>query len=395
MLLQAGDARIGVPFWAIPILYSAPIALMALVVSSNVLSTPAKQCLSIPLLASEILVPIAFTANNAVIDLTCSVVGYNAFIRFFDFFWISPILYGKPAYADMDYLHTELWSSMRKFPKKKEEKPKEYVKDKKFYHILIRLFYHAAICDIFGAWYATFSGRDAMALSAERPVLFFFFLCIAVFVLNSAFNAIGCGLQLFYCIYYEGGSYSSEQWRPLMMDPIISTSLDELWSVRWHQLLRTSWVAFGFRPMRFITQRALAKTVKNPLPIALMMGAIAVFAVSGLMHEYIIYCNVGWTVYRQFFAGQQFFFFFIHGIGMASERILKQVTRGMKFPRILARIVSHAWVFAWAYYTFPYFLDGFAYWHIWKDNPFEFVQPYVIDFLRAIPQARALCGSLL
>lgn len=180
-----------------------------------------------------------------------------------------------------------------------------------------------------------------------------------------------------------------------MMDPIISTSLDELWSVRWHQLLRTSWVAFGFRPMRFITQRALAKTVKNPLPIALMMGAIAVFAVSGLMHEYIIYCNVGWTVYRQFFAGQQFFFFFIHGIGMASERILKKVTRGMTFPRILARIVSHAWVFAWAYYTFPYFLDGFAYWHIWNDNPFEFVQPYVIDMLRTMPQARALCGSLL
>ena len=65
MLLQAGDARIDVPLWSLPILYSAPIALMALVVSSKALSTPVKQCLSVPLLAIEILVPIVFTANHA------------------------------------------------------------------------------------------------------------------------------------------------------------------------------------------------------------------------------------------------------------------------------------------------------------------------------------------
>lgn len=74
MLLQAGDTRIGVPIWSLPILYSAPIALMALVVSSKIMSTPAKQCLSVPLLATEILVPIVFTANNAGIAVSLSVL---------------------------------------------------------------------------------------------------------------------------------------------------------------------------------------------------------------------------------------------------------------------------------------------------------------------------------
>lgn len=348
---------------------------------------------------------------------------FNVFLRFFELFWIAPVLYGKPAYASMDYLHVELFSSVRKFPKtnKDGEKPKEFTKDKKVYHILIEMLYHAAVCDVVGAWYSTYTGRDVLDMQQSNPAMFFLFFVVAIFVLNSAFNAIGCGQRLLYVLWYEGGSYSSgkhmillffwtrqeflntccfvEQWRPWMKNPIIASSLDELWSDRWHQLLRSSWVAFAFRPTRFVAQRALAKHIKDPMPIVLLLSVASVFAISGLMHEYIIYANVGWSVYRRFFVGQQFCFFYAHGLATVFERVFRKVAKRVLPPAlynsIFARLVQHAWVVLFAYYTFPTFLDGFAYWGLWLDNPFQNTKPYVWQFLRTIPEARAFCGSLL
>ena len=68
------------------------------------------------------------------VDLNVAGVCFNGFLRFFEFLWIGPILYGKEAYSTSDYLYKEFWSALCKFPKpsKKndDEKPKEYVKDK-------------------------------------------------------------------------------------------------------------------------------------------------------------------------------------------------------------------------------------------------------------------------
>ncbi|KAI9497336.1 hypothetical protein BDB00DRAFT_784692 [Zychaea mexicana] len=369
--------------------------------------TTAKQLLSIPLLTIVFLTPFLLTCANGVFDLIVSVACYNLFLRLFEFYWISPLLYGKPAYAHPDYLYTEFWSSLCKFPKpskhkKKDDdaKPKVYVKDKKWYHIVMYLAYHAALCDVIGSWFTTFTGNDVITMREDRPLLFFAFLFIIVFVLNSAFNIFGYSLQLFHCLYYDRGSYSNDQWRSLMINPIISTSLEELWSVRWHQLLHTSWVAFGFRPARYITQRALAKTVKNPLPFALLAGTLAVFAVSGSMHEYMVYANVGWSVYSRFFVGNQLFFFFIHGVGMTFERIVARFSKKLLPPALLEsflvkQIVQRAWVIGYAFLTFPFFLDGFAYWALWHDNPFVFTRPYVLEFFRSIPFGKDVCGSLL
>lgn len=184
-----------------------------------------------------------------------------------------------------------------------------------------------------------------------------------------------------------------------MINPIMALSLDELWSQRWHQLLRSSWVAFAFRPTRFVTQRLLTKRLKNPMPIVLLLSALSVFAISGMMHEYIIYCNVGWSIFSRFFIGQQLIFFYIHGLAMVFERIVKKIAQKTLPPAVLdsfvVTLMRRVWVFGYAYYTFPLFLDGFAYWGIWHDNPFNVAQPYVLRFLRAIPEAKAICGSLL
>ena len=74
----------------------------------------------------------------------------------------------------------------------------------------MNLAYHAFICDVFGSWFATFSGADVLTMHRDRRALYFLFNVVLVFTLNSAFNAVGCGLHLFHCIYYDlGGPYSS------------------------------------------------------------------------------------------------------------------------------------------------------------------------------------------
>ncbi|KAI9276818.1 hypothetical protein BDA99DRAFT_494216 [Phascolomyces articulosus] len=401
---QAGDTRLNVGTFIFSI-FGIPTGLLALMLIQEKMSTTLKQILSIPLLTIVFFTPILFTCGNGVFDLVQTVACYNLFLRLFEFYWISPLLYGKSAYATRDYLYTEFWAALCKFPKpnkKKDDdtKPKVYVKDKKWYHIVSYMAYHAVICDIFGSWWSTFTGPDVIMMRQDRPLLFFVFLFFIVFMLNSAFNMFGYALHLAHCIYYDGGSYSGEQWRSLMKNPIMSTSLEELWSFRWHQLLHTSWVAFGFRPARYITQRLLAKRVKNPLPIALFVGTLAVFAVSGSMHEYIIYANVGSTIYFRSFIGQQLFFFFIHGVGMTLERFTAKFAKKFVPPTLLnsflvKEILQRVWVISYAFLTFPFFIDGFAYWGLWADNPFVFTRPLVFEFFRSIPYGHALCGSLL
>jgi hypothetical protein len=63
--------------------------------------------------------------------------------------------------------------------------------------------------DIFSAWMTSFSAKEASAMPFERPFLFFFYYVIALSLTSSAFNCYGYVLQMFYCIFLEGGSYSS------------------------------------------------------------------------------------------------------------------------------------------------------------------------------------------
>ncbi|KAI8140045.1 hypothetical protein BJV82DRAFT_624910 [Fennellomyces sp. T-0311] len=404
-LLQGGTARIILPFPIQYLLFIIPTALLAYIISREKMSTVAKQVLSIPLLTMVFITPIAIGTGNGVMDLVAGVACYNLFLRLFEFYWISPLLYGKPAYAPTSYLYTEFWACLCKFPKpnkKKDDdaKPKEYVKDKKAYHILMYLAYHAAVCDVLGSWFNTFSGNDVIVMRQDRPGLFFTFLFLIVILLNSAFNIFGYGLHLFHCLVFDHGSYSSEQWRSLMINPIISNSLEELWSTRWHQLLHTSWVAFAFRPVRYIIQRLTAKTNMNPGPIILVASSLAVFFVSGMMHEYLVYANIGWSIYSRFFVGQQVAFFFIHGIGMMVEKNVAKVCRSVLPAQLLdsffvKHILQRVWVITYAYLTFPYFMDGFGYWGLWHDNPFTFSRGPVEQLLRAIPNGQAYCGSLL
>jgi phosphate starvation-inducible membrane PsiE len=65
------------------------------------------------------------------------------------------------------------------------------------------------ITDLIATWCCSFTGQELVVMSSERPVTFFVYFFFVNLILNSAFNSVGYGLQLFYCIFIEGGSYSS------------------------------------------------------------------------------------------------------------------------------------------------------------------------------------------
>jgi uncharacterized protein (DUF486 family) len=182
-----------------------------------------------------------------------------------------------------------------------------------------------------------------------------------------------------------------------MDHPIMSPSLGEVWSHRWHHLFKSSWLAFPFRPTRLLTQRLLAKHTRNYVGISILMASISVFVISGLMHEYMIFCNVGWPVYRTVFAGQQVFFFTMHGIGVIFEGLVQSVAKRVLPPSVYnsaaVRVLQHVWVLAFGVAFFTYFMEGFAYWGVYNGHPFQFSRPVIYDFVKAHPSIQPYFGS--
>lgn len=189
-----------------------------------------------------------------------------------------------------------------------------------------------------------------------------------------------------------------EQYRIMMDHPLLSPSLTEVWSHRWHHLFKSSWLAFPFRPTRLVTQRLLAKRTKNYVGISILMASISVFVTSGLMHEYMILCNVGLPTYRQLFIGQQALFFTLHGIGVIFEGVVNAIAKRVLPPSVYnsmaVRVLQHVWVLAFGIAFFTHFMEGFAYWGVYNGQPFQFSRPYIYDFVRTHPAVQPYFGSV-
>lgn len=63
-LLQGGDTRTHIYAPLFFATFTWPAALQALLITSKKLSPSAKQCLSIPLLLADLLIPLNFTSGN-------------------------------------------------------------------------------------------------------------------------------------------------------------------------------------------------------------------------------------------------------------------------------------------------------------------------------------------
>lgn len=65
------------------------------------------------------------------------------------------------------------------------------------------------LTDVLGSYMNTFTGTELTQIYVDRPAFFLVVFFFATIILNSAFNSFGYSMQLFYCLAFEGGSYSS------------------------------------------------------------------------------------------------------------------------------------------------------------------------------------------
>ncbi|KAL7332772.1 hypothetical protein PS15p_201773 [Mucor circinelloides] len=378
--------------WIAALLYTQNILAS---IKPTTMSTNMKRVFATPLLAADLILPVIFMDLSGSWNLLGATIPFMAFLRFLDLFWVAPILQGKEAYASMKFLQEEFWVCLRKFPKNKEEERK-YVKDRKFYHIIPHFIVHAIISDIIGAWFMTFTKEDLMRMYHTQPLFFFGFFCMALVAMCSGFVANGYIMQLIYVLMYEKGSYCKAQWRRLMEFPICATSLGDIWSFRWHQSLKSTWLNLPFAEVRVLTERALAKRhTKSAKRLGIMAGALSVFMISGALHEYLVYVNVGLTSYKSTFMGQEMCFFTIHGIAVMLEKFVAKAFKGQQWvhsPMVIW--LRRAWALGFACYTFPLFLKGFMEFDSWHAGAFTPYQPKILEIMRQTPGMRRLCGSL-
>ncbi|KAL7332773.1 hypothetical protein PS15p_201773 [Mucor circinelloides] len=263
----------------------------------------------------------------------------------------------------------------------------------------------------------TFTKEDLMRMYHTQPLFFFGFFCMALVAMCSGFVANGYIMQLIYVLMYEKGSYCkgktgrqsrllkhsinliakfTAQWRRLMEFPICATSLGDIWSFRWHQSLKSTWLNLPFAEVRVLTERALAKRhTKSAKRLGIMAGALSVFMISGALHEYLVYVNVGLTSYKSTFMGQEMCFFTIHGIAVMLEKFVAKAFKGQQWvhsPMVIW--LRRAWALGFACYTFPLFLKGFMEFDSWHAGAFTPYQPKILEIMRQTPGMRRLCGSL-
>ncbi|KAG6329687.1 hypothetical protein ID866_9401 [Astraeus odoratus] len=117
------------------------------------------------------------------------------------------------------------------------------------------------------------------------------------------------------------------QWPPLFDDPWLSTSLSELWGIRWHQMLRQSFVSAGGVPLSYILGRP-----------GIILGT---FLASGIYH--CIDVGAAWDGANPLqIAG----FFFMNGVGILLERAWSKAM-GRRIGGIYGWIWTFLWLLLW------------------------------------------------
>ncbi|KAL0098029.1 hypothetical protein J3Q64DRAFT_1620233, partial [Phycomyces blakesleeanus] len=169
----------------------------------------------------------------------------------------------------------------------------------------------------------------------------------------------------------------------------ISTSITSLWAERWHRLLRSTWLAFPYRTTRNVLQKALGKPTKKTAAICSAVASFAVFIVSATMHEFFLYSNLDWPIYREFYMGGQMCYFLVQAALVAFEKVVGTSLR-RRLPKsftesLFALFLQWLWVVVCAFWLFHMFLLGYTTLGVQFNNPFHFFQPYILEYVRKTP----------
>ncbi|KAG2228670.1 hypothetical protein BDF21DRAFT_451150 [Thamnidium elegans] len=402
MIDEAGRIILPTLKFGVYALLPIPLLILLSVTPTHKVSTRCKQAISVPLLTSLLFIPFKYCdEENGSFSVFCQIVPYVMFLRFLDIFWITPLIYKKEAIIAASEFNVEFWSCIRKDLKPYREKKKNgtlvKINDKKFYHLFVPIALNAILFDTLASWAKTFTAEDIWVMYKTSYVQSFLFFWAVVNALTCLLNFAGQCMQLMYCIFVLGGKYSSSEWRLMMNYPLLSLSLEDLWSSRWHRILRPAWVSSAYKPIYFLVRKWTNESSRYK-QLAIGLASMAVFVVSGLTHEYVVLCNTGWTLYKERFIGDQMKFFCTHGLLVVLERGVSYIyTHVLKQPAIhswLTRPILHTYVIGVCYLSFPFFLNGFAHWGLWRLDRITPVEPIIQQYILK-PYLKSFCGSLL
>ncbi|GBC08094.1 hypothetical protein RclHR1_00790044 [Rhizophagus clarus] len=129
-------------------------------------------------------------------------------------------------------------------------------------------------------------------------------------------------------------------------EPYLSKNPRELWSIRWHQMFHEIFVELGYKPICYLF---------SPFPVKLqkIFGILGSFAISGILHEYILYSS------NEYFTLEQFTYFLFNAIIMIIwESITKfKLEKGQKI--LWKRIVNSLFMTIFVFLTLPWFIEPY------------------------------------
>lgn len=179
--------------------------------------------------------------------------------------------------------------------------------------------------------------------------------------------------------------------------PLLSTSLEDVWSRRWHRTMRPAWVASAYKPVYYVVRKYNANPKDRRLAVGL--ASFAVFMASGLTHEYSVLCNIGWNAYKKHFMGQQMVFFGIHGLFVVLEKTLFFVIKPLlpiSFTTSRSfELIRRLYVIGFFTITFPIFINPYAHWGFHHLDALTPVESATRQFLLSKPFLRQISGSAL
>lgn len=137
---------------------------------------------------------------------------------------------------------------------------------------------------------------------------------------------------------------------PLFDSPWSAHSLRDFWGRRWHTFYNDCFYRLGYQPIRWTVK--LLFNCKPPR----WLPALAVFVMSGIMHEYFLYAATGSSGYFGSplpACGIQFLFFVIQVFGIrVGDRFFRRGVLGHLYTLVYMAITSHLFVV-------PYIITGY------------------------------------
>uniref|UniRef100_U9TWR9 Wax synthase domain-containing protein n=1 Tax=Rhizophagus irregularis (strain DAOM 181602 / DAOM 197198 / MUCL 43194) TaxID=747089 RepID=U9TWR9_RHIID len=134
--------------------------------------------------------------------------------------------------------------------------------------------------------------------------------------------------------------------KPIFNQPYLSENPRELWSIRWHQMFHEIFVELGYKPACYLFSSFPAKLQK-------IFGTLASFAISGILHEYILYSSSRYLTLEQFT-----YFLFNAIVMMIWESFSKfRLDQGQKF--LWKRIRDSLFMTVFVLFTLPWFIEPY------------------------------------